>query len=225
MEQTNSPFKFNRAVDTEHNSFRFAIVAIYAVFTIIIYLILDAIMPEANLNIIAGIIALVIAAVLTQQVERTLKARWPSGRVLAVNQADKIQILQNDTVQHEVNGQQQVNVLLWRFTVSRRARVPKGWHMIACALEQDETYVPVYTLISPDAFDALKAEQHFTVLISPKEQAKQQGGDLRLAGEQRRLHLAESNRWNSGAEVSNDDFIAYIRYLQGQYPQWMQPIL
>lgn len=225
MEETNPSHKFALAVDTEHSSFRFAIVAIYLVIAVITYLVLNAIMPEANLNILAIIVALVVAAILTQQVERILKARWPSGRVLAVSHDDRIHILQNESVQHEVNAQQQVNVLLWRFTISRRARVPKGWHMVACALEQDENYVAAYTLISPDAFDALKADQHFTMLISKKEQDKQQGGDLRLAGEQRRLHLAESNRWVSGAELSNDDFIAYIRYLQEQYPQWMRATL
>lgn len=225
MEETKSPFKFTLAVDTEHSSFRFAIVAIYIAFSIVIYLVLNAIMPEANLNILAIIIALVISAVLTQQVERVLKARWPSGRILVIDHDDKIMLMQNQQVQHEINAQQQINVLLWRFAITRRARVPKGWHMVACALEQDEHYLAVYTLISPDAFNALNADQRFTVLVSKKDQAKQHGGDLRLAGEQRRLHLAESNRWVSGAEVSNDDFIAYIRYLQGQYPQWMQPIL
>ena len=129
--------------------------------------------------------------------------------------------------EQKIDAEKQVNVLLWRFTIKRRSRVPKGWYMVACALQQvdqEETYLAVYTFMSPDAFDALKTG-HFTMLVSQKESEKSEstrhGQDLRLMGEQRRLHAAESARWMNGAEMTNDDFINFIRQLQEQFPQWM----
>src|SRR5690606_7750457 len=99
--------------------------------------------------------------------------------------------------------------------------------MVACALEQDDSYLPVYTFMSPEDCDLLKVPNHFTLLTSKKEQPDQTAGktDLRLAGEQRRLHTAENARWLNGAEMTKDDFIRYIRQLQEQFPQWMPSVL
>ena len=131
-----------------------------------------------------------------------------------------------DKVQNDIDANQRVNVLLWRFQINRRSRVPKGWFMVACALEQDNLYLPVYTFMSLKDLENIKnSTGHFTLLQSQKEAKKQGNDNMRLAGEQRRLHTAESARWMEGAEMTQADFMALIRQLQEQYPQWMPSIL
>lgn len=216
------------AVDNEHGALRFVIVIIFIIGWLISYIILNAVIPNEGLNLIAIIVSFGITAVITQQIEKALKKRWPSGRTVQINQRN-IKIVDKDGKQQSIDGDQQVNVHLWRFTIKRRSRVPKGWQMIACALEQDEAYLPVYTFMSPDQFDKLKNNSRFTTLVSQKEATKSTGGigqtDLRLAGEQRRLHTAENARWMNGAEMNAEDFQNFIKQLQIQFPQWMPSIL
>ena len=210
-------------VDSEHGALRLAVVGIFVATWIISFAILNALIANEGLNIIAIIASFGVTALLTQRLEKVLKERWPSGRTIRVED-NHIRLAKQETVQEDINANQQVNVLLWRFQISRRSRVPKGWFMVACALEQDETYVPVYTFMSPDQFDTLTSPSQFVLLQSKKERQKQ-GNDMRLAGEQRRLHTAESARWINGAEMNADDFMSFIRYLQDHFPQWMPSVL
>lgn len=211
-------------VDAEHGALRISIVFIFIVFWIIIFLLLNALVPSEGLNILAVIISFAATAVLTQQIERALKARWPSGRALHIDQ-QQIRLVKNDKVEHMIDGSQRVNVLLWRFKIARRSRVPKGWYMIACALEQDDKYLPVYTFISPTDFDNLKVNQQFPILQSQKDLKRDGQSDIRLAGEQRRLHTAEQIRWMDGAEMNTEDFKKYLGSLQEHFPQWMPSVL
>jgi hypothetical protein len=133
--------------------------------------------------------------------------------------------VKGEKVQNDIDARQQVNVLLWRFQINRRSRVPKGWFMVACALEQDELYLPVYTFLSPKDLENIKnSTSHFILLQSQKEIKNQSNSNMRLAGEQRRLHTAESARWMEGAEMTSSDFMILIQQLQEQYPQWMPSI-
>ena len=93
----------------------------------------------------------------------------------------------------------------------------------ACALEQEERYIPVYAFLSPEDFEMLRASDHFTLLQSRKQ--RKQDGDLRLAGKQRRLHSAEQLRWLQGGEMSGEDFKACLRYLQQRFPAWMPALV
>jgi hypothetical protein len=212
------------AVDTEHSALRFTIMLVFIVGWFISYMILNALVPSQGLNIIAIVVSFILTAVGTQQIERVLKQRWPSGRTLTLDH-NTIKLSDRNNTQ-QIDANQQVNVLMWRFEIKRRSRVPKGWYMVACALEQEDTYLAAYTFMSPETFDALKTS-HFTVLPSLKETEKTQGvrNDIRLMGEQRRLHAAENARWMNGAEMTNDDFIAFVRQLQAQFPQWMPSAL
>jgi hypothetical protein len=126
-------------------------------------------------------------------------------------------------VQDKINAQEPFSVLMWRFQTKKRSRVPKGWFVIACALEQNDTYLSVYTFASPGDAELLQKRFKFTTLASEKEaNAKDVRQDsLRFAGEQRRLRLAETFRWNSGAEMSLADFETFIARLNGQFSQWM----
>jgi hypothetical protein len=209
-------------VDTEHSGLRLAIMVVFVVGWLVAYLILNALIPNQGLNIIAILGGFAVTAFATQQIERVLKQRWPSGRRLDIDRNSIALIDRNGT--QKIDPLQQVNVLLWRFTIRRRSRVPKGWYMVACALEQNEAYLPVYTFMSPESFDALRTS-HFSVLASQKESERTERGDLRLMGEQRRLHAAENARWMGGAEMTNDDFVQYVRQLQEQFPQWMPSVL
>jgi hypothetical protein len=219
---TQTPITF--AADPEHGALRISIVFIFVFIWAVVFALLNTIIPSEGINILALIVSFVATALLTQQVERQLKERWPSGRTVQIDHGH-VRIVKKSQVQHQVDASQRVNVMLWRFRISRRSRVPKGWYMVACALEQDSDYIPVYTFMSPTQFDALNASQHFTILQSKKEAQKEGPGDMRLAGEQRRLHAAESVRWMDGAEVSADDFQQFIRHLQERFPQWMPSVV
>ncbi|MEM6529263.1 MAG: hypothetical protein AAF653_13275, partial [Chloroflexota bacterium] len=100
-------------------------------------------------------------------------------------------------------------VLKWRFRISKRTRVPKGWYMVAVALEKDEEYIAVYTLMSPEVYKQFDPDTAFTMLEKPDKKAT--GDSLRLAGEQRRLHKMESVRWHEGVEMTNEHFMAYVQ--------------
>jgi hypothetical protein len=214
-------------VDNEHGALRFAVVAVFIAGWLISFIVLNSAIPNEGLNLIAIIVSFGLTALVTQQVEKALKKRWPSGRTVQIDH-NSIRIVDKNGGQQTIDGSQQVNVHMWRFIIKRRSRVPKGWYMIACALEQDEAYLPVYTFMSPDQFDGLRNNSRFTTLVSQKESSKSTGvgqADLRLAGEQRRLHTAENARWMNGAEMSVEDFQAFIKQLQIQFPQWMPSIL
>lgn len=213
-------------VDSEHSALRLSIVAVFLGLWVISFFALNTLIQSEGLNLIAVIVSFLLTAVLTQQIEAGLKKRWPSGRKLQITE-QHVTIVGRSGPQQSINAGHQVNVLLWRFKIKRRSRVPKGWFMVACALEQNDVYLPVYTFMSPEQFELLGAPARFTVLLSQKESAPQKGigqTDLRLAGEQRRLHTAESARWMNGAEMTFDDFSRFIRLLQDQFPQWMPSV-
>jgi hypothetical protein len=227
MDNALNPSPVKIAVDNEHGALRFTVVIIFIIGWVISYIILNAAIPNEGLNLIAIIISFGLTAVVTQQIEKALKKRWPSGRTVQIDQ-NTIKIVSKDGEQQSIDGEKQVNVHMWRFVIKRRSRVPKGWYMIACALEQEDAYLPVYTFMSPEQFDALKNNSRFTTLVSQKEASKSTGvgqTDLRLAGEQRRLHTAENARWMNGAEMTADDFQNFIKQLQAQFPQWMPSVL
>ncbi len=214
-------------VDAEHNALRLGVIIVFIICGIISYMILNSLISNQGLNVLALLGSFVITALLTQQIEKIMRQRWPSGRLITMNDR-QITVGKGSNIQDRVDADKQVNVLMWRFKIKRRSRVPKGWFMVACALEQDESYLPVYTFMSPEDCDLLKIPSHFTLLSPPGKEQPDTGlgkTDLRLAGEQRRLHTAESARWLNGAEMGKEDFIRYIRQLQEQFPKWMPSVL
>ncbi len=218
----NSP-TLSYPVDAEHGGIRLSVVLVFVVTWIVTYLLLNVLIASEGLNIIAMFGSFVVTAIITQQLERLLRSRWPSGRRVDIT-PEHIRIMKGNQLQESIDADKQVNVLLWRFKIKRRSRVPKGWFMVACALEQDDIYLPVYTFLSPEDNEKLKVPTHFTLLTSAKESGEAKT-DLRLAGVQRRLHTAESARWMSGAEMNQDDFVNYVKQLQEHYPQWMPSVL
>lgn len=171
--------------------------------------------PFINLIAIGG--AIVIAMLTTRGIESGMKRRWPSGRFFEIA-GDKLRLGTGNRITRELDGAQHVNVMTWRFTITKRTRVAKGWYVVALALMQDDLYLPLYTFMSPEDFNALPLAEHFPVL-SPAKTKEQ--GDLRLAGQQRRLRTAEYARWNEGAELTRADFDTVLAALREKFPAWM----
>lgn len=208
-------------LDADHTALRVVVGLVFLATIPIAYILINIVWTaESGINFIGIFGGLIIAYGAAWALERTLRNRWKSGRVLHITPA-QVAIKKNDQIESAVDATQQVNVLMWRFTVKKRARVPKGWYMIACALEQDDTYIAMYTFISPDEFKALPESGQYTALISKKESKDKDGKDMRLAGEQRRLHTAEHARWMHGGELAREDFDTYIADLQAHFPRWM----
>jgi hypothetical protein len=209
-------------VDSEHGGIRLVVVGIFIASTGIVYAIVNALVINEGLNIIALFTAFVAAGLIARFSETALQKRWPSGRMVEVDE-QRVQLVNKGTVQLEISAEQPGSVLLWRFQTKRRSRVPKGWFVLASALEQDDNFLPVYAFASPADAARIEKTFHFINLTSEKE-AKAQNtrpDSLRFAGEQRRLRLAETHRWTNGAEMSLPDFETYIMRLNGQFQQWM----
>jgi hypothetical protein len=202
------------AVDAEHSGIRMVGCGVLFISFVAILLIINVLSPNALL--LAGFIALIGSALITSLVDRALKGRWASGRVISIS-PEEIAIQHKGTTEMTLNPQKQLNPLLWYFVVKRNGRVKKGWHVIGFALEQDETYIPVYSFCAPDDFEKLPLHKQFTKL----EKETSQDENMKLAGIQRRLHIAESQRGMYGAEMPFEQFIHYIQTLEHNFPTWM----
>lgn len=199
-------------VDAEHSRLRLVVVAVFVTSGFISYFAINAIAPGVGLNLIAVIGSFAIAYGITAILEQALKRRWPSGRSIEVD-AQGVRLMQHGRVQQQVNADQSANTLLWHFQTKRRSRVPKGWYLLACALEQGDASVSVYTLMSPDQFKKIDNNDRFKLLKAKSDTtttSTRGRDDLLLAGEQRRLLHAENQRWQTGAEMTVDDFTAYV---------------
>jgi hypothetical protein len=164
-----------------------------------------------------------LGVVLMIGAEYFLKPLWKSDRWVRIT-PDEVAFLQGEKVKRAINPLQQVNVTQWRFAIKRRSRAEKGSYVVAICLEQDDIYLPVYTILSPERFDALKTAGNFTELTIRREDVlknKVGGNDLRLAGVQRQLYIAETARGIDGVEMLPDDFETYLRWLQDHFYRWM----
>jgi len=131
-----------------------------------------------------------------------------------------VRMKRKQTLEGEILSEDPADTLLWSFTIKKRARVPKGYSMLACALHFEDTYLSVYTFMSPKQIETLESAEHFTKLVNSK-QVSSEREDLRLAGEQRRLRDAENHRWSRGGEMTSDDFMIFFARLKAQYPEWL----
>jgi hypothetical protein len=210
------------SVDSEHGALRLVVILTFIIVWIAGFVVVSLLIPNNGLSLLAILIGFGAAYGITTLVERFLKQRWPSGRAVQVDR-NGVKLLHKGALQREMMSEDPVNTLLWTFKIAKRARVPKGWSMLGCALEYENVYLTVYTFMPPTQVETLDMAQQFKKLIS---QRKGQGQaemreDLRVAGEQRRLRDAETNRWMEGAEMTPSDFIAYVNRIKAQFPEWM----
>ncbi len=208
-------------VDREHVGIRWGILTVFLVVGLVTFSIVNQLIPSAGLNIIAGIIGFAVAALAGRLVEPILKQRWPSGRLVHMD-AQGARITKQGRPQVQIQGDQAASILRWCFKIPKRGRMPKGWYVVACALEQDDSYLAVYTFASPEQFGQLNQLVKFAELSNDKKSDTARNDSLRLAGEQRRLRLAEEHRWHDGAEMLVTDFEQFITKLNGQFPLWAE---
>jgi hypothetical protein len=209
-------------VDREHGALRLVVVLVFVAVWVASFLILSTVISNTGLSLLAVLLGFGIAYGITALLERVLKKRWPSGRVVQIDR-DGVKLRLRDKLQQEMMSEDPVSAVLWTFKISKRARVPKGWSMMAVALEYEGQYLTVYTFMSPSQVESYElGEQHKKLIAKRKGKSDADAReDLRVAGEQRRLRDAENNRWMFGAEMTPPDFMAYVNRIQNQFPEWM----
>jgi hypothetical protein len=211
-------------VDPEPSGLRMALVGIFLGGTIVTYVLSASFATMGACNPLALFVALGVGGVLMFVAEKWLKPRWKTTRFVHLTPT-ALRVLSKGEPSRVIDPTMQVNVLMWHFQIKRRTRVPKGWFVVALALEQDEAYLPVYTLLSPEGFAALPGANQFTMLSTRKELSQMQdASNLRKAGLQRRLHTAEFARGVEGAEMVEEDFYTYVNWLETHCPSWMPDI-
>src|SRR5690606_14269229 len=95
------------------------------------------------------------AAGTSMGVEHILKDKWLSGREFVADD-ERIALTKHNKIESVINPQQQVNVLTWRFEVRKDGpRAKKGWQLLGLGLEQDDTYIIIYSAASPDEYEAM----------------------------------------------------------------------
>lgn len=210
-------------VDPEPVAMRLLLIVILITGSIAGYAIVNSLFPGASLNFIALGLGILIGGTLMWGSEKLLKPNWPATRFVEVT-PQSVRMTRRGQTEHSIDPTQHVNVLAWHFEVSKRAHVPKGWYVVALALEQDDHYIPVYTFVPPDDFNQWNRDQTFRKLEKLDKKAEDGRGDLRLAGEQRRLRMGEGARVFHGAEMTQEHFKVYIESLQQHFPAWMPSI-
>lgn len=209
-------------VDPEPVALRLLLIVILLAASVVGYIIVNSLFPGGSFNFIALGGGLLIGGMVMWASEKVLKPNWPPSRFVEVS-PESVQITKRGTTEHSIDPTQHVNVLAWHFVISKRAHVPKGWYVVALALEQDDHYIPVYTFVPPDDFNEWNREQTFKKL--EKTETNEDGrGDLRLAGEQRRLRMGEGARVFHGAEMTAEDFRTYVARLKQYFPDWIPNI-
>jgi len=200
---------------------RLAIVLAFIGVWIVGFFVFSAVIPNEGFSLLAVLLGFAAAYGVTALLERYLKTRWPSGRIVQVDK-EGVKLIYKGKQQQEVLSEDPVNIHLWTFKIAKRARVPKGWSMLACALEYENNYLSVYTFMSPNQLSTLETADEFKKLIAKRKGKSQDDAreDLRIAGEQRRLRDAENHRWMFGAEMTPTDFITYITRIKSQFPEW-----
>lgn len=211
-------------LDAEHSQLRLAVLGGFVAATAVGYVVLAALLPSDGLNILAVLGALFVGYVVSFAMERLLKGRWHSGRTLELLTDGRIRLLKNSAVEQEIAPSDDVNVLMWRFEITKRARVPKGWSMAACAVETAGSYIAMYTFVSPKDMPEFDPTGAYKLLKAKKKESasgNELRTDLRLAGEERRLNEAETARWMTGAEMSRDDFSAFTAWVKNHYAEYL----
>ncbi len=217
MNDPNQPPTIEFAVDHEHGGVRTVGCVSFSIGAVVSFLILNAVFPNGGLIVLGA--ALAIAIGLTYAADYLAKKYWPSNRYIQFLD-DMIQLVQANKVQSEIDAQQNVNLLMWHFEARRHPRVPKGWYVVANALEQEGEYIVTYSIASPQDFEALPLSR-LSTKFQRKKSKRGETRDLRAAGSIRRIEQAEFHRGELGAEMSLEDYQAYLDYLTDTYTSWM----
>jgi hypothetical protein len=204
-------------VDPEPTSLRIALVGIFIAGVVVGYVTTVFAFPQGTCSPLAFIVGLVVGAGLMQISEIYLKPRWQSNKFVECSTA-QLHVLEKNQPTQIIKPEGTVTLDMWYFVIPRATRVPKGWYMVALSAEVKDIFLPVYALVSPEQFETLPYSDHFKMLTS-KEELK--GGDLsRLSKQQRRLLKAEAARDIHGAEMTYENLVTYINWLEVHFPEW-----
>ena len=205
------------AVDSEHSGVRLLGCRTFLIGAVGSYALLASIIVNGGLITVGA--ALAIAVALTYLADHLAKRYWPSNRAIQFA-GDMIKLVQGGQVQGEIDAGAMTNLLVWHFEARRHPRVPKGWYVVANALEQDGEMIVSYSIASPADFETLPLSR-LSVKYLRKKPKKGERENLKEAGAQRRIASAEFHRGELGAEMSLDDYHAYLDYLADTYTDWM----
>jgi hypothetical protein len=217
LNDPNSAPSIEFAVDPDHAGVRTVGCFTFAFGTIGSFLILNSLITNGGLLVAGASIAIAVA--LTYIADNVTKHYWPSNRFVQVID-DVIQLAQNDIAETQLNTSETINFLSWHFEASRHPRVPRGWFVVANALEQDGEYIITYTIASPQDLESLPLSR-LSTKYERKKNKKDEARDLRKAGNIRRIEQAEAFRGNVGAEMNLEEYREYLDYLVETYPTWM----
>ena len=107
-------------VDPEHNALRLATVGLFIVVMVVGFFILNALISSDGFNILAGLLAFGIAAIVTRLSDPILKRWWPSKRSLQMD-ADGARMTLNNETQANIGAGAMANVHYWKF------KIPPAW--------------------------------------------------------------------------------------------------
>ena len=220
MRKLNAPLRapdLEFEVDREHGGVRLLGCLTFLFSSVASYFALGTIFTSSGLIVVGA--ALAIAVGLTYLADFLSKRYWPSNRAIQFA-GDIIQLVKGDQVQGEIDAAATVNLLMWHFEARRHPRVPKGWYVVANALEQDGDMIVSYSIASPQDFEALPLSR-LSVRYQRKKRKKGEPENLREAGAQRRIGQAEFHRGELGAEMTLDDYREYLDFLADTYTSWM----
>ena len=211
------------ALDPEHWKLRAAVFGTFIGVTLGVMVVFSVTFGSEGISVIGILAGLVAGYLSAAAIERGLKGRWHSARQLRLT-PNGLQIAKGSTVEQEVSAATTVTPLRWKFQVTRRARVPKGWWMYALSLASPDRQITVYTFMSPKDNETFSRAGQFARLLSKREREKaaEKGvpQNLRQAGEERRLREAEEHRWLAGGEMAPADFTDLLNELDRYLHEW-----
>jgi len=211
-------------IDAEHAAVRWLVLVLTAGLVVLVHLVGTAVVHRlagdtSSLCIVVplDVIALVAGGL---TIESVLKRSIPSRRSATLS--EQALIVRDERRRPpritRIAWDKTVNVKAWRFIISRRARVQKGWYCMAVHLLQDDDEVVFYTFMPPHESEAVLHYQRF-VRLRPRQEIRS-STDLNTVAEQRRLLKLEDARWNDGAELSREDFKKLLETLRQHVPDW-----
>lgn len=166
-------------------------------------------------------LAFVFAVLFVQIGERFIKPRWTSGRAIKLTDDQLlVQDHRNRKSQeliYTANGS--LDAVAWYFEVANRHnRVPKGWYCVSVHLRQNDQEIIIYTFETPDNVQEIPGwKNHFSRLVPQKKAVLNAGQagfqDSRQNILHKRLLKLEDQRWQDGAEVAREDFVAILEFL------------
>ncbi len=205
-------------VDREHSGVRMVGCVTFLLSAGLGFMLLNSVFPGGGLIVVGAALALAVG--LTYLVDHLSKIYWPSNRRVQFLD-DLIRLVKGGQVQGSIDAGQTVNLLMWHFEAKRHPRVPKGWYVVANALEQDGEYIVSYCIVSPENFADLPLSRLSVKYQRKKKGKKDEARDMREAGSLRRIAQAEFHRGELGAEMTPEDYYAYLDYLTDTYTSWM----